>query len=236
MIRFWLIAAVTWLYLLLGIAAGLPVFLLTRRLSVLYWVARRGIGLLLLLAGIRVRVVGAPPRGGRVVYMANHQSYLDPPILLWTLPGYPSILAKQELFRVPGLGLIMRLAELVPVERGREAARESVDQAAAMLRAGRPFLVFPEGTRSPDGRLLPFKTGVFVLAQKGAAQVVPVSIFGAHRLLPKQRLRLLPGRVVVRFHPPLNAADFADKEALLAAVRAAIAAGLQLSAAESGAN
>ncbi len=226
MIRFWLIAIVTWFYMLLGMVFGLPVYLATRNLQVLYFIARQGIGLLLWLAGIRVRIMGKPPRAGRLIYMANHQSYLDPPILLWALPGCPSILAKQELFRVPGLGLIMRLGKLVPVPRGQEAAHASIDQAAEMLTAGRPFLVFPEGTRSTDGRLLPFKTGVFVLALKASAQVVPISLSGTHALLPSNRRRLRSGQVELRFHPPIDASAYGDKEELLAVTRTAIAAGL----------
>lgn len=227
MLRFWLIVAAAWVYMLLAALLGLPLYLLTRRLEVLYFLARHGIRLLLRLAGIRVRVAGALPVAGRLLYMANHQSYLDPPILLSVLPGCPSILAKEELFGVPVLGWILRLGGLVPVARGTEAAHASVDRAAEMLRAGRPFLVFPEGTRSPDGRLLPFKTGVYALALKAEATVVPLSLRGTGGLLPKRRLRLRPGRVELCFHAPLRAADFATKEDLLAATRAAIAAGLE---------
>ena len=121
----------------------------------------------------------------------------------------------------------MRLASLVPVDRSnRDAAIASLRAAADVLAKGIPMTIFVEGTRSFDGRLLPFKKGPFYLAMESGAPVVPVTIVGTHYLLPKRRFSLRPGAATVVFHPPIHPRQFTDRDALMSAVHASIASAL----------
>ncbi len=200
--------ACTWLYMALAVVVCLPYLWITRRLDFIYAYARLGIRLLLFFSGVRVQVTGGEYLGaGGVVYMANHQSYLDPPILLASLPGAISFLAKAELFRVPLLGLVLRAGGLVPIDRrDRAAAEAGIERAAAAVRAGRPFLIFPEGTRSRDGGLLPLKKGPFYLAEQAQAPVVCARLEGTAALLPRGEWRIRPGTVRLRIAPAIELA------------------------------
>jgi 1-acyl-sn-glycerol-3-phosphate acyltransferase len=160
--------------------------------------------------------------------MANHVSNLDPPALLPLIPGRTSAFLKQSLMRIPALGYAMKLGEFVPVERigNVESARTSVHAAQQVLEKGIHITTFVEGTRSPDGRLLPFKKGPFYLAMQTGAPCIPVSIFGTETMMAKGSLRIRPGTAHVVFHAPVYPKDYASREELLEAVRAAIASGL----------
>jgi 1-acyl-sn-glycerol-3-phosphate acyltransferase len=161
--------------------------------------------------------------------MSNHVSNVDPPVLIPRLPRRTSVLVKKELFRIPVLGWAMRVASLVPVDRSnREAAIASVREAADVMRGGLDMTVFPEGTRSPDGRLLPFKKGPFYLAEETGYPIVPITIVGTERILPKAQKFLDPGAgpAKIIFHEPLWPRDFPDRDALIAAVRQRIASAL----------
>lgn len=216
-------------YVLLGTPAalvGIPLTLLTRRFDTMY---RWGMGTVELgvkAAGIRVRVEGSEnlEAGVRYIFLSNHVSNLDPPVLLPAIPGMTSVLLKQQLMRIPLLGTAMRLGKFVPVARGhlREEAVRSVAAAAEALRSGLHITVFPEGTRSPDGNLLPFKKGAFFLAMETAAPVVPVVIYGTASMMRRGSLRIMPGLATVRFLKPLHPGQFADRDALMLAVRAAM--------------
>ncbi len=128
---------------------------------------------------------------------------------------------------MPILGTGMRLAQLVPVDRSdREAAIESVQAAIAVLRKGLHMVIYPEGTRSSDGRLLPFKKGPFHLAMDSGVPVVPVTMLGTFESWPKTRFALRPGTATVVFHPPIDPHDFSDRDALMEAVRDSIASAL----------
>jgi 1-acyl-sn-glycerol-3-phosphate acyltransferase len=165
---------------------------------------------------------------GASIVMANHSSNLDPPILLPNIPGRVVIYLKASLMRIPILGYAMHLAGFIPVQRDGtvEGAKASSAAALEALRQGGCVVVFPEGTRSRDGSLLPFKKGPFFLAMDSGAPVVPVTIANANRLLPKGSVNLKGGTVTVTFHAPLHPAEFASKEDLMEAVRNAIQAGL----------
>jgi 1-acyl-sn-glycerol-3-phosphate acyltransferase len=223
MFGFWAIA---------GIPAALVGFswtLLTRRVGLLYWLGTRGAGMGVRLAGVRVDVVGLdrldPTK--TYVFLSNHASNLDPPILLPLIPRRTSVLVKKELFLIPILGRAMRMGELVPVDRSnRDAAINSLRIAADVLRSGTNMTIFVEGTRSPDGRLLPFKKGPFYLAADAGVSLVPVTVAGTHALMPKGRLGITGGRVTVTFHPPINPSEFADRASLMEAVRRQIASAL----------
>ena len=182
-----------------------------------------------LLVGVKIEVRGHEhlQPGCNYTFMANHTSNLDPPVLIPVIPGRCSVLVKKELFRVPVLGTGMRLAELVPVDRGdHEAAIESVRAAIKVLRKGLHMVIFPEGTRSEDGRLLPFKKGPFHLAMDSGVPVVPVTLLGTYQSWPKTRLALKPGTATVIFHPAIDPHDFSDRDTLMNAVVDAIASSL----------
>ena len=136
-------------------------------------------------------------------------------------------MAKQELFRIPIFGLAMRRARFVSVNRtDRRAAIDSIREAVSTLHSGLGLLVFPEGTRSRDGKLLPFKKGPFHLAMEAGVPIVPITIVGSHDAWPKGKLRLRSAELIVRFHAPIEPHTFKDKDGLLVAVRAAIEGGL----------
>jgi 1-acyl-sn-glycerol-3-phosphate acyltransferase len=207
---------------------GIPYTLLVGDIGLLYRVAMRIVALGVRAAGIRVDVSGLEhvPAGRSVIFMSNHVSNLDPPVLMPLLPGRISVLLKKELMNIPILGTAMRLAKFVPVERGsrRESAARSVQAAAAALRSGLHILVFPEGTRSIDGRLSPFKKGPFFLAQETGAPIVPIAISGTERMMRKGSARITPGVARVQMLAAIEPADYPTREGLMAAVHAAIAA------------
>lgn len=220
-------------YVVLGLPMALvciPWKLLTGNLMPLYrgsmFVVRTGFH----LAGVRIQVEGLErvPCGVACIFMSNHVSNLDPPVLIPLIPGRTSVFLKRSLMKIPVLGYGMRLAEFVPVDRGGniEAAQESERQARIVLEKGIHITTFVEGTRSRDGRLLPFKRGPFYLAKDSGAPCVPISISGTESMMRKGSLRLHPGTVRVVFHSAIYPSDAPDKDTLMQAVREAIASGL----------
>jgi 1-acyl-sn-glycerol-3-phosphate acyltransferase len=206
---------------------GMPYSLLVGDISRLYsvamWIANAGVR----AAGIRVDISGLEhvPSDRRCIFMCNHVSNLDPPVVLPLLPGHCSVLLKKELMRIPILGTAMRMGKFVPVERGhrREAAQASVAAAADALRSGLNILVFPEGTRSNDGRLSTFKKGPFFLAQQTQAPIIPIALSGTQKMMRKGSIAITPGVAHVRMLPAIEPAEYASREDLLRAVRQAIA-------------
>ncbi len=181
------------------------------------------------LVGVRVVLRGLEnlKPGQNYIFMANHVSNLDPPVLISSIPGRCSVLVKKELFRTPILGTGMRQADLVPVDRrDREAAIESIRAATQVLKKGLHMLIYIEGTRSTDGHLLPFKKGPFHLAMDSGVPIVPVTMLGTFESWPKTRFALHPGTATVVFHPPIDPREYADRDALAEAVREAIASAL----------
>ena len=180
--------------------------------------------------GIRVEVDGEEhvPAGQACIFMCNHVSNLDPPVVLPQLPGRSSVLLKKELVRIPLLGTAMRMAKFVPVERSssREAAQRSVAAAADALRSGLHILVFPEGTRSLTGRLSTFKKGPFFLARETGAPIVPVVVWGTEGMMRKGSFAVTPGVARVRMLPAVLPGEFATREELMAAVRERMAGAL----------
>jgi 1-acyl-sn-glycerol-3-phosphate acyltransferase len=192
-----------------------------------HWTVRAG----LRLAGVQIDVRGAEnlkaPRP--CIYMANHQSYIDPPVLFAVLPPRIAFMGKKSLFSIPVLGAAMRLGDFVPVHREHaEEARASVEEALEKLSRGVTFLVYPEGKRSLDGRVLPFKTGVFLLAIRAGVPIVPITLDGAERVMAKGRWELYPGTVRVTVHLPVETRGRRPEERrqLAAQVRATIASAL----------
>jgi 1-acyl-sn-glycerol-3-phosphate acyltransferase len=182
------------------------------------------------LIGIRVVTEGrdrVPPRTA-CIFMANHVSNLDPPALIPRIPGRTSAFLKRSLMKIPVLGYGFKLGDFVPVDRdGRvESAQESIAVAEQVLAKGLHITTFVEGTRSLDGRMLPFKKGPFYLAKETGAPCIPVSIYGTEDMMAKGSLRIRPGTAHIVFHAALFPNDYATREELLEAVRASIASGL----------
>jgi 1-acyl-sn-glycerol-3-phosphate acyltransferase len=206
-----------------------PWTFITGDIRFLYRVAMWGAWTGVRLAGVRVRTVGLdkidPAR--TYIFMSNHISNLDPPLLLPLIPRRTSVMVKKELFKYPLLGRTMRLGALVPVDRGnREAGISAVRAAAEVIRQGVNMTIYVEGHRSFDGKLLPFKKGPFYLAVECGVPVVPITISGTHYVMPKRRFSVKPGTVTVIFHDPIEPKDFGDRENLMARVRETINRGL----------
>jgi len=182
------------------------------------------------MAGVRFHTEGLEriPRDRACIFMANHVSNLDPPALVSLVPGRTSAFMKRSLMQLPVLGTGFRQGDFIAVDRrGSPAeAQESVAQAQRVLAKGVHMTTFVEGTRSPDGRMLPFKKGPFYLAMAAGAPVIPVSIYGTEKIMGKGSLRIHPGTAHVTFHEPIDPAGFGTREELMEAVRAAIASGL----------
>jgi 1-acyl-sn-glycerol-3-phosphate acyltransferase len=206
-------------FLLIALAVGSP--------AILYRVGLFGVRLGLALSGIRVRVTGREhlQRNRAAVYAVNHASNVEPPILFDVLSDlFPRlrILYKAELRKLPILTRAFDLAGFVPLERGnRDQSLPAIEGAARALREGNSFLIFPEGTRSRSGELLPFKKGGFILALKGQAPVVPVAIWGARAAMRKGSPIIYPVTVEVQIGAPVETAGLTldDRDRLIADVR-----------------
>jgi 1-acyl-sn-glycerol-3-phosphate acyltransferase len=212
---------------LLPVAAllGFPWTLMTGNVGFLYRMGMWGAWTGVRVAGIRVRTIGLdkldPAR--TYIFMSNHVSNVDPPILLPLIPRRTSVMVKKELFSFPILGRVMRFGSLVPVDRGnRDAGIGAVRAAAEVLRSGVNMTIYVEGHRSFDGKLLPFKKGPFYLAEECSVPVVPVTIVGTHDAMPKGRFAIKPGTVTVIFHDAIEPSDFGSRDCLMARVRAVI--------------
>ncbi len=206
-----------------------PWTILTGDVSFLYRVCMWGAGTGVYLAGVRVETLGLEKidRSRSYIYMSNHVSNIDPPLMLPLVPGRTSVMVKKELFSFPLLGEVMRLGALVPVDRkNRDAGISAVRAASEVVRQGITMTIYVEGRRSFDGRLLPFKKGPFYLAEACNVPVVPVTISGTHYVMPKGRFAIKPGKVEVIFHDPIEPAEFGDRDQLMEKVRRAIDRGL----------
>ena len=230
MLRSIIATVVTFAYIII---VGTPFVLhamLTGKTDTLYDVGVAGTKLALWLGGVRLAVKGKEniPPGRAVVFMPNHQSNCDPPAVVSVLP-YVLIMIKHEFFRIPVLGRAMLLRGFIPVERqNRERAIKAVERAGELLKAGHSFLVYPEGTRSPDGRLQAFKKGVFMMAMNAGAPIIPISVSGSHRIMRKGDMRVHPGTVRITFHPPVptEGTTIENRPQIMEDVRKAILSGL----------
>jgi len=185
---------------------------------------------ILAASGIRVRVTGMeridPAKS--YIFMSNHQSNFDIPVLLAYLKVQFRWLAKEELFKIPFFGYAMQRVGYISINRSdRRSAFLSLKRAAQIIRGGVSVLIFPEGTRSLDGQIRPFKKGGFILALDAGVPIVPVVIRGTRSIMPKEHLRIRPGRVSLKILAPIDTTAYTrkSKEDLIAAVRRAICEG-----------
>ena len=201
--------------------------LISRDARFIYAAGGLGVRLGFALAGIHVRVDGAEhiQRQTAAVYAANHSSNIEPPALFISLAAlFPRlrIVYKAELRKIPVLVWVFDVAGFVPIERAnRGQSLPAVDRATDAIRAGHSFLIFPEGTRSRTGDLLPFKKGGFVMAINAQAPIVPVVVSGARAAMRKGSPLIWPVTVTVEFSPPVSTIGktIDDRDALIAAVR-----------------
>ncbi len=185
---------------------------------------------------IDVEVSGREHIGAGETYliMSNHQSHYDVPVLFHVLGSNLRMIAKQELFGVPIFGAALRGSGFISIDRSnREAAIKSLEEAKPILRGGTSLWLAPEGTRSRTGELGPFKKGGFVLALELGLPILPISIDGTFRVMPKGSLHTTPGqRVNVTIHPPIDVGPYRTgqnghgRDALMARVRQVIAGGI----------
>jgi 1-acyl-sn-glycerol-3-phosphate acyltransferase len=219
------------LYVLVVGPPLLVVALATGRPGVLYSAGRGGIKLGLLLCGIQMRAEGMEhlQRHRAAIYAVNHTSNVEPPLLFELLHElFPRlrIVYKAELRKLPILVRAFDLGGFVPLERGNpEQSLPAIERAADALRDGNSFLIFPEGTRSRTGALLPFKKGGFIMALKAQAPVVPVAILGARNAMRKGSPIIYPVTITVRLGAPVETVGLTldDRDALVARVRGAVA-------------
>jgi 1-acyl-sn-glycerol-3-phosphate acyltransferase len=203
--------------------------LLTGNPEFMYRCAMSALRAAVRLGGIRVRVEGLENIPARAcIFASNHASNVDPPILTTAIPRRVAILVKKEVFRIPIFSRAMHLSHFVAVDRGSRKAAVSASTTVGFLKAGDSFLMFPEGTRSPDGRLRPFKKGVATMAVEAGVPVVPVSIAGTQKVLKKGSWLLQPGLLTIRFGNALDTSIYsmARRNELLARIAAAVSAGL----------
>jgi 1-acyl-sn-glycerol-3-phosphate acyltransferase len=215
------------LYILVAGPLGMLVTLTTRDVRFLYWLGLQGVRLGFALTGIRYVAEGVEHIDLRraAVYAMNHTSNLEPPVIFLLLRGtFPrfQILYKAVLRRTPIMGRIFDLAGFVPIERrDRLQSDRAIGQAVRQLREGNNFVVFPEGTRSRTGELLPFKKGAFIMAIQAEAPIVPVAIVGADDAMGRGRMVIRPATLQVKLGAPIPTAGLSvsDRDGLMSTTR-----------------
>jgi len=215
------------LYVLFAAPPGLLLAFAFGWSDILYILGHGGVRLGLFLSGISCSVTGLEhvPPGRAVVFCANHQSNVDPPILFTYLHRRLHILFKAELLKLPLLGRVFLGGGFIPVRRdNREQAMASIAEGSRSLAAGNTFLIFPEGTRSRTEQLLPFKKGGFIMAIGAQAPIVPVAIQGGRAAMRKGSRLVWPAQVMVRVGEPIETAGLTmeDRDGLIARTREAI--------------
>ncbi len=221
-------------FLALYVAVVVPVFMpivkITGSIGPAYWMARQGCRIAFGLAGVRVRLERLERAFAHpcCVFVANHASNLEAPALFQVLPRI-SVIIKESLGRIPLLGYAMRMGGFICVNRkARDSRKQALAQAVQTLRSGISMLVFPEGTRNPARKLLPFRPGPFQMAIEAGVPVVPITVHGATELMPRGASHLRPGQMTLHFHEPVPTDNLTagDGLELMRRVRAAMQSAL----------
>jgi 1-acyl-sn-glycerol-3-phosphate acyltransferase len=228
MIRATLVYVFIGLYMLLMAPLGLLWVRITGKTALLYHLARFCIRAAGWMCQVRVTVQGRENilQNTTYVFLSNHQGNFDGPVLLHAIPRDWKALIKKEMMRIPLLSLVMRQVQFVPIERlNPKKARIGIDFGAKLLTEGKSFLAFPEGTRSRDGRLGAFKKGVFIMAIKAQAPIIPVTIVDSAKIQPPGKYAIHPGCIHVIFHKPIATKGMTldDRDWLIQLTREAIA-------------
>lgn len=203
---------------------------ITRNPDPVYWAGVKGVMFFLRAVGVRVRVLGLeriPP--GVCLFVANHTSSADAPAVVGAIPRRIAVILKASLFKWPIVGQAFSSAHFIPVDRGaHDSALASVERATEAMRAGQSFLIYPEGTRSPDGRLQRFKKGAVVMAINARVPIVPMVCSGAQKVMEKRSLVIRPGEIVVEFLGPIDSSKYSleQRDELNEKIREAMAAAL----------
>jgi 1-acyl-sn-glycerol-3-phosphate acyltransferase len=180
------------------------------------------------LCGVRVRFKGREKirLGQNYLFLSNHQGNVDGPVLFHAIPRDLRALIKKEMMQIPVLSLILKQVRFVPIDRFNPAStKASLDYGVTLLKEGYSLLAFPEGTRSRDGQLGPFKKGAFVMALKSKTPILPISIVNSRRIQPPGAYGIFPGTIEVIFHDPILTNRY-DADELAEQTRKAIASGL----------
>ena len=197
-----------------------------------FWITKGALKLGQKILGIRLEVSGLEniDKKKSYIFMPNHLSILDAPLMVMLIPQPVRVISKKEIFRIPVIGQVMRHVNFVSVDRrGKRGGKESIEKATKLMKEkGYSFLVFPEGTRSPNGKLQKFRRGGFFLAVNSRAPIVPVTITGTHELMPKGSFFIKRGKIRVAFYPPVSVRGM-DRDSipvLLSKVKTTILSGL----------
>lgn len=213
-LRTWLLVVpFTTVAALVALVVMIPVTWVLRDIRPIYQVARWLLRAVLWLAGIRVETRGPDPWKAPqpAVYLCNHVSNVDPPIVFLYVPRV-AIMGKQVVFRTPLFGYALKLAEFIAVDRkAPDSRRKALEAGVDRLKRGLSLLIYPEGTRSPDGNLLPFRPGPFTMAIEAQAPLVPMTILGTREIMPKGAAWLHAGRVTLVFHEPIPTVGMTPK-------------------------
>ena len=217
---FWLIPLISVFTVLLGTLSLASVFV-DRSGCLAHLCARGWSWLILATTGVRVKVTGRHLLESRrsYVFVSNHQSIYDFPILITSIPFQLRIIAKASLATFPVIGWHLRYAGHLLIDRTR-AGMATLNSVAALMKRGQSLIVFPEGTRSKNEKVLTVRRGLFLLAIRSGLPIVPVAVIGSHRVMAKGRLETCPGNVEVVIHSPLLTNELGRSDARALADRA----------------
>jgi 1-acyl-sn-glycerol-3-phosphate acyltransferase len=219
------------LYILILAPFGMLWAYVSRNGAILYSLARICIRVAGGVSGVRVNVQGrekiAP--GMTYVFLSNHQGNFDAPVLIHVIPRNTSVLIKREMMRIPVLSLVLKQVDFIPLDRlNPKKAQIGIERGAQLLANGKSFLAFPEGTRSRDGKLGDFKKGVFVMAIKAQAPIIPITLRNSAQVNPPGTYGVRAGCIDVVIHDPIETKGMTleDRNRLVETTREAIASAL----------
>ena len=180
--------------------------------------------IILFISGIKVEIIGLEKvdPGKPAVYLVNHGSLFDILAAIYIIPGTARFIAKKELFRIPIFAQGMKLTGMIKIDRGNSTkARKTIDEAIEIMKKGVSVIIFPEGTRSREGNIKPFKKGGIILAINGKFPIVPMAISGSFHIMKKNSLHLRKGKIKVHFIEPIPTENYriTDRNVLTEKVR-----------------